>query len=215
LKTLRTAQVGKATLRLVETAKGFSGVILFDDAVKNRLDGADADDVWRRLHDEVAKSSPRFFGYGGARARFLRIFPEGFSSDEYAARERDYKVAAKEKLDSLVPLQAAVERRGLGERVLSIFRATNLLSPFEKPRITEALRGSSADSFIQGAARFAMGEMQAGLLEMERALKPYEIAKWTAVTYLPYLWRPESHMFLKLEVTKNFADRVGHSLSNS
>ena len=30
------------------------------------------------------------------------------------------------------------------------------------------------------------------------------------VTYLAYLWRPEHHMFLKPEVTKEFAARVGH-----
>ena len=31
-----------------------------------------------------------------------------------------------------------------------------------------------------------------------------------AATYLPFLWRPETHMFLKPEVTKDFALRVGH-----
>ncbi|HEY4114042.1 MAG TPA: hypothetical protein VGM17_08280 [Rhizomicrobium sp.] len=45
---------------------------------------------------------------------------------------------------------------------------------------------------------------------MEAALKPHENAKWTVVTYLPYLWRPDHHMFLKPEVTKDFASRVGH-----
>lgn len=30
------------------------------------------------------------------------------------------------------------------------------------------------------------------------------------MTYLPYLWRPDRHMFLKPEVTKDFAARVGH-----
>lgn len=45
---------------------------------------------------------------------------------------------------------------------------------------------------------------------MGQALKPHDNAKWTVVTYLPYLWRPDTHMFLKPEVTKNFATRVGH-----
>jgi hypothetical protein len=45
---------------------------------------------------------------------------------------------------------------------------------------------------------------------MERALKPHDSAKWTVATYLPFLWQPEKHMFLKPEVTKDFAARVGH-----
>ena len=49
---------------------------------------------------------------------------------------------------------------------------------------------------------------------MERALKHHESAKWTVVTYLPFLWRPETHMFLKPEVTKDFAARVGHRFAS-
>jgi hypothetical protein len=44
--------------------------------------------------------------------------------------------------------------------------------------------------------------------------KPYDAAKWTAITYLPFLWRPDLHMFLKPEVTKEFAERVGHRFAH-
>jgi hypothetical protein len=33
-------------------------------------------------------------------------------------------------------------------------------------------------------------------------------------TYLPFLWRPEQHMFLKPEVTKDFAARIGHRFAS-
>ena len=49
---------------------------------------------------------------------------------------------------------------------------------------------------------------------MERALKPHDAAKWTVVTYLPFLWRPEAHMFLKPEVTNEFAVGVGHRFAD-
>jgi hypothetical protein len=49
---------------------------------------------------------------------------------------------------------------------------------------------------------------------MERALKPYNSAKWTVVTYLPFLWRPEEHMFLKPEAMTDFAARVGHRFAS-
>ena len=76
------------------------------------------------------------------------------------------------------------------------------------------LRGPLADDFVRAAARFALGEGKPALFDMERALKPHESAKWTAATYLPFLWRPEDHMFLKPEVTKDFAARVGHRFAS-
>jgi len=60
------------------------------------------------------------------------------------------------------------------------------------------------------AARFTLEPGTASLRDMEAALKPHDNAKWTIVTYLPFLWLPEAHMFLKPEVTKDFAARVGH-----
>ena len=81
-------------------------------------------------------------------------------------------------------------------------------------RLERVLRGPAADPFIQAAARFALGEGKPALFDMERPLRPHDSAKWTVVTYLPFLWRPESHMFLKPEVTKDFAARVGHRLAS-
>jgi hypothetical protein len=123
--------------------------------------------------------------------------------------EREYKIAAKSKLDLTVPLVDAATGSGFGKAVLSIFNATNLLSPFEKMRLRDVLRGPPADAFVRAAARFATGEKTA-LHDLEHLLRPFDSAKWTVVTYLPFLWRPEAHMFLEPEVTKDFAARVGH-----
>lgn len=81
-------------------------------------------------------------------------------------------------------------------------------------RLQDVLRGPTVDEFIHAAARFTLGEGKPALLQMERALKPYECAKWTVATYLPFLWRPDEHMFLKPEVTKDFAARVGHRFAS-
>ena len=214
LKTIRETMIGKATIRLVETGAGYTGLVFVGGVVKSRIEGSDADDVWRRLHDEAARSNPGFFGFDGARRRFLRIFHDGFSSPAYFREERDYKLAAKEKLDARVPIETALDGKGLGEAAFAVFQATNLLSPFEKVRMQEVLRGPHADRFIRGAARFTVGDTRRGLSAMEQALKPHEVAKWTAVTYLPFLWRPDAHMFLKPMVTKDFAGRVGHGFAN-
>ena len=178
------------------------------------IEGDNADDVWRQLHDDAGKSDPKYFGFDGARNRFLKFFPNGFHSDGYASQERDYKLAAKAKLDKAAPLDKVVDGKGFGEAVLAVFRATNMLSPFEKTRLQDVLRGPRADDFIQAAARFTLDASNSNLLAMEQALKPHDNAKWTVVTYLPYLWQPDTHMFLKPEVTKDFATRVGHRFAS-
>jgi hypothetical protein len=210
---LREATVGDATLRLFKESGAYKGAVVVGKTVRV-IEGDDADDVWRRMHDEAGKANPKYFGFDGARNRFLYFFSDGFHSAGYAGHERDYKIAAKSKLDSTVPLDQAATAKGFGEAILATFRSTNLLSLFEKTRLQDVLRGSNADPFIQAAARFTLGEGKTALIDMERALKPHDNAKWTVVTYLPFLWRPEEHMFLKPEVTKDFAARVGHRFAS-
>lgn len=203
-------KVGDALVRMVPQAGGFAGVVILKDKVQARLDGAEADQLWQQLLAEAAKLNPHFFGFEGARARFLRLMPRGFADPSYIAEERAYKLRAKAKLDAALPLDAASTWSGDGEGALAAFRATNLLSPFESTRMQEALRSPAAAPFIRGAAAFARGDTDGGLRDMAHALKPFNIAKWTAVTYLPFLWRPDAHMVLKPEVTRDFAARVGH-----
>jgi hypothetical protein len=211
IRTIREQSLGKLTLRLLETNGAFSGIIL--GGPKERIgpiSGESAEAVWRRLNDEAGKADRSYFGFDGARARFLRFFPQGFADPGYVAAERNYKLAAKQKLDTTAPLAEAATGSGFGEAILAVFRATNLLSPFEKTRLQDVLRGKSADAFVRAAAQFTQGAGAPALLDMERALRPHDNAKWTVVTYLPFLWRPEAHMFLKPEVTQDFATRIGH-----
>ena len=78
-----------------------------------------------------------------------------------------------QRLDETAPLEQAVSASGLGEAILAVFRATKLLSPFEKVRLQDVLRGLTADEFIRAAAHFTLGEGKPALLQMERALKPH------------------------------------------
>lgn len=209
-KTIRQANLGKRALRLAEKDGKFYG--LSDGKIC--AEGNDPDRVWQQLHNEAGKSDPRYFGYAGAKSRFLKFFPNGFHSEGYASQERDYKIAAKRKLDDTVPLEKALTGSGYGEAVLSVYRATNMLSPFEKTRLQDVLRGPAADTFIQAVAAFTVEANRNTLARLEATLKPYESAKWTVATYLPYLWQPERHMFLKPEVSKDYAARVGHPFAS-
>lgn len=165
-RTVRQVRLGKRNLRLVHKQGRFYG--LADGTVC--VEGSDADDVWRRLHDDAGKADPKYFGYVGARARFLKFFPNGFHSDGFSSMERGYKLAAKNKLDTTVPLAEALNGTGFGEAVLSVFRVTNMLSPFEKTRLAEMLRGRHADAFVQAAAKFAHEGTGTALGKLERIL---------------------------------------------
>lgn len=205
-RTVRRGTLGKRNLRLVEKDGRFHGLVDGEICV----DGTDADDVWRRLHYDAGKADPKYFGHAGARSRFLKFFPDGFRSDRFLSRERNYKLAAKRKLDTAAPLSDASNGSGLGKATLSAFHATNMLSRFEKARVADMLRGPDADAFVRAAARFADDATAAALSGIERVLAPHDCAQWTVATYLPFLWRPEAHMYLKPEATKDFAARVGH-----
>jgi hypothetical protein len=187
-------------------AKGKTGAVIEHD---------DPNALWAQLEIMAAEANPSYFGFSGARARFLRMMPMGFVDPVYLAEERTYKLRAKKQLDAALPLNAALSWAGDGSAALAAFRATNLLSPFESTRIGEALRTPAAVPFIRGAAAFANGAVDDGIGAMRNALKPFEIAKWTALTYLPFLWRPDAHLFLKPEVTREFAERVGHPFARA
>ena len=210
VRTVRQGTLGKRNLRLVEKDGHFYGLV---DGQKC-VDGPEADDVWRQLHDDAGKADPRYFGYAGARSRFLKFFPNGFHSDGFSSQERNYKLAAKRNLDASAPLAHAMSGSGFAEAALSAFRATNMLSPFEKTWVADIVRGPDADAFVRAAAMFAHDGTEAALRRLEKVLKPHGCAKWTVATYLPFLWRPESHMYLKPEATKDFATRVGHPLAS-
>ncbi len=180
-----------------------------------RVTDADGDAAWNALTAKLGRDGPNWFGLAGARARFLHWFPGGFASEAYCDAERNYKLAAKTQLEKTAPVEEAATGSGHGEAVLRAYRATNLLYPVEKTRLQGLLRGADGDAFVRAAARFALGEMRTGLRAMETLLRPHDNAKWTVVSYLPFLWRPEDHIFLKPEVTKDFAQRTGHGLMHS
>ena len=216
-KTLRQEVMGGITVRLVvQDNKQFAGVVIGKDRKMVKIygeSGETSDDVWERLRSEAMRSHPSWVGYDGARERFLEYFPNGFKDERYLDMERNYKLEARSMLDELLPVETALDGADLGDKALRVFQKTNLLSHFETMRVRDALRSEQGDSFVHGAAEFVLQDMASGLRKMSNALKPHDATKWTVVTYLPYLWQPEKHIFLKPEVTKFFAEQVGHEFT--
>jgi hypothetical protein len=220
MKTIKEQTIGDLTYRILEKDRGYIGVIISNKKGKiGTFDGPNRDVLWSRLFEEAAKAHKDYFGFSGAKARFLKFFP-GAPAGFYSARylepkgERVYKEKAREQLLATVPLSDAAAGTGLGEKVLSVFQRTGIVSPFEKIRTAEMLRGPMADAFVKATARFTLGDDAAALSDMAEILHKYDNAKWPVATYLPFLWQPDRHMFLKPTVTKDFATRVGHRFAS-
>lgn len=213
MKTIRSDQVGKTTLRLVQVNDGYVGLVLAGGTKRAELRGADPDQLWADLRQEVGKASGNYFGYEEAKRLFLSFFPDGLHSPVFEEEEREYKLIAKARFDAAAPLEAAATESGFAEAALAAIRATNLIYPVEKARAQDMLRGPHGDAFVRAAARFALGDTRA-LADMERVMRIYDNARWTVATYLPFLWRPEAHMFLKPQVTCDYAERVGHRFAH-
>jgi hypothetical protein len=215
--TVREEPYAGVTLRLLKSKTGeHRGIILKKGGgLLGPFGGDGPDEIWERLKQEVLKAGRAYVGFDGARARFLRFFPQGFADSGYLREERDYKLAAKAQLDAAAPVEEAAQGRGFGLAVLAAFQHTNLLSPFEKMKLPPLLRGPSADGFVRAAASFAQGEGLPALQEMRKLAQPHDCAKWAVLTYLPFMWRPDIHMFLKPTVTQEFAARVGHPFAHT
>lgn len=214
MKKIKEQIIGKARVRLVQNGNIFTGIIISGDKISKRIDGDNGDEVWGKLINEVGTTDPQYFGFDGAISKFLREFPEGFAGQDYLETERDYKIKAKEKLDASLPLDIAITCKDHGVDALRAFQGTNVVYAVEKARLSELLKGPNADAFIQASAAFTNGGGAPALKEIAKLLKQYNVANWTAATYLPYLWKPEEHMFLKPEVTKDYAARIGHSFQH-
>lgn len=207
---LRKAKLGHLQLRLEKTDAAIIGLALDGKEIRVQEEGQNADDVWRRLHDAAARLNPLFIGYSSARARFLHFFPDGFPSERYVSSEREYKLQAKALLEASAPLDAVNSQDHFGKAVAPVF-ATNLLDQqFEVPRVRDLLNGPAGDNYVRLCAEFARGDPKLALQELDRLLKPHNLAKWVVVTYLPFLWLPQEHVFLKPTMLRTFAERVGH-----
>jgi hypothetical protein len=193
---------------------GYQGIVIRDGKRSAVSEDEDRDRMLARLRNEAGKLHPDYFGFDGAIARFTSFFPSGFADTRYMEMERDYKLAAKATLTEAAPCEAVLA--GTGYSLESIRKAfqTNMLSVFEAARISQVLKGKTAADFVAGAAKFTSGEIASGLAAMTRAILPYGRPSWPLVTYLPFFWRPDTHMYLKPEKTVDFATRVGHPFAD-
>jgi hypothetical protein len=204
-------RVGSHSLRILKQGDGFAGIVVGRHAEK--ITGATALEVETRLRALLAKDHPDFIGLDGARKRFLDLFPGGFTDPAYigdrSRGERAYKVDAAQALQRDLPL-AGPDTPGDGIAALRVVQQTNLLDRFSKARIADVLRSDRASEFLGVARNFADGNIAEACDDAIRRFRSEGVASWVCLTYFPFLWRPDRHMFLKPAFMQAYAARIGH-----
>ena len=157
------------------------------------------------------------------RRRFTRFYPGKFRDRDYVALERDYKWHAHKQWDEALgrdAFRALLEDRAFGEiagRAVRIESRTNLLFSFEKMALRDAVKsGRGAEAFARGLYDFLHGR---GGIEQrfERWVKAVStlprkqtrVLTWPLVTVFGFIAQPDTHMFLKPNVTRRAAREYG------
>ena len=157
------------------------------------------------------------------RRKFLRFFPGGFQDETYIDWERGYKWEAHERWESELDRATfrSLLRQGevleIATRAVRIESRTNLLFSFEKMALRDAVRTQEgARSFAAGLHDFLYGpgdlkrkfeswrDVIAGLPRRQT-----RVLTWPLVTIFGFLALPETHFFLKPNVTRAAAREYG------
>jgi hypothetical protein len=157
------------------------------------------------------------------RRKFLRFFPDGFTDETYLAWERDYKWNAHEKFESELgqsQLRALIRAGAFVEaanRAVRIESRTNLLFSFEKMALRDAVRSpAGAKVFVTGLydLLYHAGKPERKFQAWIEAIgqlprRQTRVLTWPVLTVFPFIARPESHIFLKPNVTRRAANEYG------
>jgi hypothetical protein len=167
-----------------------------------------------------------FSGAVRCRRKFLRFFPAGFRDETYVAWDRGYKAEAHERWEKSLGRSAyasflrAGQFREIAETAVRIESRTNLLFSFEKMAHRDEVKSP------EGARLFAEGlyDLLHGKQAMARRFdrwcdvvsslprKQTRVLTWPVVTVFGFLAQPQTHVFLKPNVTRRAADEYGFDL---
>ena len=159
------------------------------------------------------------------RRKFLRFFPGGFRDETYVDWERSYKwqtherwqeALGREELRRLLRDKAYAEIAARAVRVEQRSRHSMIFS-FEKMALRDAVKGADgARAFAEGLFEFLHGR---GSVErrFERWVdvvaslprRQTRVLTWPLVTVFGFIAQPQTHMFLKPNVTRAAALAYG------
>jgi hypothetical protein len=158
------------------------------------------------------------------RRKFLRFFPGGFHDETYLDWERDYKANAHSRWTEMLDrdthrsLLKAQKFSDIASRAVSIESRTNLLFSFEKMALRDAVKSTrGARAFAEGLYEFlhgGRGDPQRKFenwcdVVAELPRRQTRVLTWPLVTVFGFIAQPETHIFLKPNVTRVAAREYG------
>lgn len=182
-------------------------------------------------HGRIDPERPRVSMQQATR-NFLATFPLGFSDPGYIgdrhAGERAYKWAAHDAFETTLgdgqgeALLAGDKTQEAARLAMAVVSKVNLLSLFENVAMRDGFKDlKAAGRFLRSLFDLLSREapeqgpfeaLVAAAQELPAEAGKTSPNKWTIVTILPFLARPEVFPFLKPEATKNAADLLGFDL---
>lgn len=184
--------------------------------------GATRADVETRIRDELKAISKRYFGPKDMVNSFLKIYPKGFSDPRYLDDEGNYKRELHTNVCKIIEknvVDELISNESWDEAALRIKRAyqkpiTPFLHMTELARVAEiADDPHRKENFVRHVAELLFSpDFDAAFDRFVHYLRPYNAAKWTIVTYLPFVIFPERHFFVKPTVTRAVAENLGEDL---
>ena len=161
----------------------------------------------------------------GCLRKFLRFFPNGFRDQTYIEWERGYKWETHERWEEALGqvefrrLLRAGEFTEIATRAMRVEQRSrySMIFSFEKMALRDAVREEAgARSFAEGLYEFLHG---AGRIEVKfnrwcetvAALprKQTRVLTWPLVTVFGFIAQPETHIFLKPNVSRIAAREYG------
>jgi hypothetical protein len=160
-----------------------------------------------------------------ARRKFLRFFPGGFRDETYVDWERSYKWETHERWeqalgrDEFRRLLRAREHAEIAARAVRVEQRSrhSMIFSFEKMALRDAVKSAEgARAFADGLYDFLHGR---GSLErrFERWVdvvaalprRQTRVLTWPLATVFGFIAQPDTHMFLKPNVTRAAAEAYG------
>lgn len=185
----------------------------------------------RALLPSAARPRPTSSPSAGAlrcRRKFLRFFPDGFRDEDYLDLERDYKWQTHELWQRTLPraeLRRLIRGRQFEEVAARAVRVEqsarhSMIFSFEKMALRDALKSrAGARAFAEGLydllhGRAALERRFARWIDVIAALprKQTRVLTWPLVTVFGFIAQPETHIFMKPNVTRAAAREYGFSL---
>lgn len=179
-------------------------------------------------HPVGVKSRPAEWTRDEAHKRFLRHYPGGLPSQAYQSAEREWKVRQHQLWKELLPEGrlrelAASDPQAAGALILQVLQtgdAPLLAVRGELPMMSWALTKGAPAPYLTALADFIESRQptaplfvaMADALESLPTKNQTKLLTWPNLTVLPFLARPDVHLFVKPQATQEAARKLGVDL---